>query len=299
MQLGGCKGCQLLLQRMAGVWSSTIFSCSPPVSQNYCMWDCFQALLCSSDLIYLNALNCPFCLTLDYFQRGVSAAGQGAAVSGQCWVDGKKVPLTFGAASWPAALTGAAGAVLRLQHVPTFLLFRQSRATGTLITMTTLHPRGQKMGEMWVISGFTHILMDPWGRASELWHWDLDEVDRFWKREESFRCTLRITKNAVLLPDEVVHAFSSLLFLLLSFSPAFHLLLPCLSLLLLQLLRDSAALVFACVQLCFVLLPLGCFWRGQWALLLDAATIFTSHVVVGCWFWGSPSQGKVHYLCSP
>lgn len=101
--------------------------------------------------------------------------------------------------------------------------------------MITLHPCGQKIGEMWVISGFTHILRDP-----ELWQWDLDEADEFWKRKESSQCTLRIAKNAVLLPDEVAHAFSSLLFLSLCFPPAFHLLLPCLSLLLLQLLRDPA-----------------------------------------------------------
>lgn len=247
MQLGGCKGCQLLLQRMAGVWSSIIFCCSPPVCQNYCTWDCFQALLCPNDPVYLNALNCHFFLTLDYFHRAVSAAGRGEAVSGRCWVDGENVPRTFGEASWPAALTGAVGAVLgaaAFPHMPVLQAVQSQRdaspgpltGRGTLITVTTLHPCGQKFGEMWVISDFTRILRDP-----ELWHWDLDEADEFWKRKEKFQCTLRIAKNEVLLPDEVAHAFSSLLFLLLFFSPAFHFLLPCLSVLLLQLLRDPAA----------------------------------------------------------
>lgn len=179
MQLAGCKGCQLLLQRMAGVWSSTIFCCSPPVCQNYCTWDYSQALLCLSSPVYLNALNCHFFLTLDYFHRGVSAAGLGEAVSGRCWVDGENVPRTFGEASWPAALAGAVGAVLgaaAFPHMPALQAVQSHRDTspgplagrGTLITMITLHPCGQKLGKcgLFLIS---HTSSGTQSSGTEIW----------------------------------------------------------------------------------------------------------------------------------
>lgn len=171
-------------------------------------------------------------------------------------------------------------------------------------------PMWPKTGEMWVISDFTHILRDP-----QLW-WVL-------KEEGKLPMHLKDSKECSLAAWWSCSCFlSSLLLLLLCFSPEFHHLLPCLSLLFLQLLRDPAANpVFSPTTyptgLC--LPPAVPCAAASGVLLTGAAGLVpghSNHLHITCCWWllvlgtsvsvlltvqgqSEPRpEGKVHHLCS-